>query len=87
MPLLFCIGVAEKFMFCCNNIFGTTPAFPFTQTKVWNRSGVEPAGVSELQRAEVAPLGVVVWPRRYLVADQSKGSQGVRCAIGTPRLH
>ena len=32
------------------------------KTKVWNRSGVEPAGVSELQRqAEVATPGAIVW--------------------------
>ena len=32
------------------------------KTKIWNRSGVEPAGVSELQRqAEVATPGATVW--------------------------
>ena len=50
-------------MLCWSNICGTTPAFPFIRkTKVWNSSGVEPAGVSELQRhAEVATPGAIVW--------------------------
>ena len=40
------------------------------KTKVWNRSGVEPAGVSELQRqAEVATPGATVWRGDHLVTD------------------